>query len=207
MLLTVLFLLKTLINHEAKIDIVAINEFISFVDNSNHPVFLDFYDNDWYAFLSCDFLFQGKPQKVQLILKNQVKEKKISKWVIYSVKAELFNQPITFDSTRIMNPMSHAVDFMSIDKAFEDKKNTANYFRKDFHQDELSIFYFLVQRNLLTFKGINSINYCFLEIPNWFFKVEYFDRQTNNSGWLITQLIKMNSQEKVQFKNEIFNIN
>ncbi len=103
--------------------------------------------------------------------------------------------------------MSHAVDFMSLDKIFADKVNSANYFKKNFAPDALSEFYFLTQNNLLTFRKINSINYYFLQIPNWFLKIEYFNRQTYNSGWLISQFKKMKPEEKSQFKKEILNFN
>lgn len=199
--------IKTLFNQESNLDTPLAKEFISFVDSTKHPIQIDFYDNDWYALLDCDFKFNAKPQKIQLILKNQVKERKTSKWVIYSVKSDLFSQTETSDSTKIMNPMSHAVDFMSLDKSLADKKNSANYYKKNFNPDALSEFYFLIQNNILTFQKINSISYFFLQIPDWFLKVDYFNRQTYNSGWLISEIKKMKPEEKSQFKKEILNIN
>jgi len=62
---------------------------------------------------------------------------------------------------RIMSPMSHVVDFMTLVKAFADKANSNNYYRKDFQIDELSVFQFLVQNNILKFEKINSITYYF----------------------------------------------
>lgn len=201
------FFIKTLFNQEDNLDVSLAKEFISFVDSLAHPTYLNFYDNDWYVLLSCDFFYKDKTKKVELILRNQVKKEKISKWVIFSIKSDLFNRPLAIDSTKILTPMSHAVDFMSLGKAFEDKKNSANYYRNDFKPDALSEFSYLIQENLLIFKKINSIDYYFLQIPNWFFRVEYFNRQTNNSGWLISQLKKMNVEEKIRFKKDVLNIN
>lgn len=199
------FFLKSLFVHDSP-DTILVKEFISFIDNSKPLILLTFYDSNWYALLSCDFSFLGKPKTVQLVMKNQVKGKEQSKWVIFSVKSELFKYPKSIDSTRIMSPMSHAVDFMTLNKAFADKTNSSNYYRKDLQVDELSVFQFLVQNNILKFEKLNSINYYFFQIPDWFFRVDYFNRQSNNSGWLISQIMKMTVEDKIKLKKEILNI-
>jgi hypothetical protein len=199
--------IKTLLNQDTSLNISLANEFISFVDSAEFPIHISFYDDDWYALLDCDFMFLGERKKITLMLINQTKINQTSKWVIYSVKSDLFIQPQQEDSTKIMNPMSHAVNFMSLEKCIYDKANSANYYKKNFRPDAMSEFYFLIQNNLLTFNRINSIKYIFLQIPNWYLKVEYFSRQTNNSGWLISQLKKMNYEEKKLFRKEYLNVN
>lgn len=200
------FFLKTLFNHEGALNLTTAKEFISIVDNSPHPLYLNFYDNNWFAHLECDFFLLGKPHKIQVIMINQVKEKQISKWVIYSVKSDLFSIPEIEDSTKIFNPMSHAINFMTMDKALVDRNNSTNYYGKNFIPDPLSQFYFLTRNKILTFHKINQISYLFFQIPNYFFKVEYFRRQSNNSGWLISHIEKMGIKEKLEYKSKNLNI-
>lgn len=200
------YFIKTLFNVTDSLNSRLANEFINEVTNAEKPIYIDFYDDNWYALLECEFQFASKPVKINLVLKNQVKENRTSKWIIQSVTSPIFKQKPALDSTKIMAPMSHAVDFMNLEKSLSDKKNLENYFKKDFDADELSEFYFLINNGLLSFKRMISIKYYFLQIPNWQLEVNYFTKVGINSGWLISQFRKMNSVEKMEFKKDNLNI-
>jgi len=191
-----------------------INKFISDVVDSSgkhkNQVKIDFYDNDWYAMLDCDFEMFAKTHKITLILKNQVKENRVSKWVIFGVLSDpLFKEKKTsvkLDSMKIMHPMSHAAGFMRLEESLNDKKNAFNYYKKDFNPDILSEFYILTQYNILKFKQINTISYHLFQIPNWYIKINQFNRTSQNTGWLISNLKKMNINEKLKFKKANLNV-
>lgn len=199
------FFLKSIIFSDL-LDTVIVNDFISNIIQSKKPIYLNFYDDDWFASISCSFDYLGKPVIIQLILKNQIKYCKQSKWVIYSVNSDIFKFSAAIDSTKSMSPMSHAVDFMTINRLFFDKVNQNNYYKRNFQPDQLSMFYILTFNDMLKFKRINSTKYYFFQIPNWYFTVEHFERKFNTSGWLISKIVKMDDTEKDRVKEEILNV-
>lgn len=62
----------------------------------------------------------------------------------------------------------------------------------------------MVQTGLLKIDFIDNVKLTFLQIPEYAFSIEYFDREGNNSGWLIDNLWKMSNDEKEQFLNNIY---
>jgi len=53
----------------------------------------------------------------------------------------------------------------------------------------------------LKFKHIDSVKFHFLQIPHWYFELSYFNRNTANSGWLISNLKYVSPKEKSQLIN------
>jgi hypothetical protein len=180
-----------------------INSFIREV--SSKSLLLDFYDRDWYAKVNCSVTWKGSPQKAIIILKLQVNSDSSSKWVISGVSAPFLSNT-TFteldaqkskDKSLSLNPVSHATDFMNLYKITENGENISNYFSPIEEQNkETKIFMQQCILQNLKIKNVANISYHFLQLNNWIFEVKQLNRQTKNSGWLITKLIKVNTQEK-----------
>ena len=64
-------------------------------------------------------------------------------------------------------------------------------------------FMYLVKNKELTIEYIYNIKYHFLQISEWLFTVEHIERKGYNVGWLITSFSKLNSKEKIKFKNNL----
>ena len=58
------------------------------------------------------------------------------------------------------------------------------------------MFFYEVKNGRLKFKNVNSLKYHVFQIRNWYFEVSWIDRKGNNSGWLVTNLMKMSESEK-----------
>lgn len=181
-------------------DASLVNEFISFVDDSLNPQYLDFYDNGWYAEVNCVFKIQDVVDTGQLILMNQHREDFSSKWVIAGVTSKLLEMPISKDSLRIMSPVSHGTDFLALYDIFKDGDNIQNYIFRDFKIDTLTYFIALLNLHKIELKQILDVNYHFLQIPKWIFTVSYFNRRDLNSGWLISNLERVSNEEKEAYK-------
>ena len=100
--------------------------------------------------------------------------------------------------------MSHELEFMNLQRVFQDnRKNVASYTSNDFEADQLSLFLYEVRKGNLQFKTILKVKFHFFQINNWYFELSYFNRSGNNTGWLISNLIKLKKEERKQFESGI----
>ena len=180
--------------------------FINYVNDSVNPKYLCFYDNDWYAEVSCIFEMNGHTGTGQLILKNQFKADSSSKWVISGVSSEMLKFPDSKDSTVILSPVSHGTDFIALYNILQDGENIKNYIAKDFTLDTLTYFVSLANNNKIRLKQIYKVKYHFMQIPEWIFTVDYFNRKDLNSGWLISGLERMAREGKENYKIDVLKI-
>jgi hypothetical protein len=200
------FLYTLFITYEITSDKSLAHAFINYVNDSVNPQYLDFYDNDWYAEVSCIFEFNGNTDTGKLILKNQFNADSSSKWVITGVRSDLLKMPNSKDSLQILSPVSHGTDFIALYNILHDGENIQNYITNDYTLDTLTYFMSLVHFNKIKLKQIYKVKYHFLQIPKWIFTVEYFNRKDLNSGWLISDLIRINMEEKENYKTGILKI-
>ncbi len=180
--------------------------FIRQVTDPEKPVYLNFFDNHWFAELNCAVSYKGKPSTMTLVLKIQREKDGSSKWIVVSALADFLQLPIRKDTTTGLNPLSHATDFMNIDLLATDKKNIRNYLPSRYDEDLLSVFLYEAQHNQLAIKQVNKITYHFLQIDGWIFTVNRFSRQTRNSGWLVSRLTPVDLTTKRKYVREKFNL-
>jgi hypothetical protein len=203
-------LIKSLFNAEDRNwDFNDINSFISKVNSYEQPVYLNFFDKDWYAKINCSVTWKGRPEKATLILKIDRNQSGESKWIITGVQANFLQVPLSAsiqiphaqDPYTSLNPVSHATDFMNLDQVLRDKKNIVNYFKTNGNgMDELTMFMNECLQNRLFINKVNAISYHFLQIEDWILEIQQFNRQTKNSGWLISKLIKASPEDKEQYR-------
>jgi len=174
--------------------------FIDDVTNKKHPVFLNFLDKDWYAEVSATFIANG--QEVNIILYLTLEEENLgSKWIIsnvyYSYFPNLFPEADTLEKAKyFLHPQSHELDFMNLHKALDDPGHIEYYASQAYSPDYLTLFFYQMKKKKLKFKEINSVKFHFFQIPNWYFELSYFNRNMNNSGWLISNLIYIDDEKK-----------
>jgi hypothetical protein len=185
---------------------IKVNEFITDVTNPSAPVFLSFYDKDWFAEVNCQFVYHGKNVKGTLILQVQPEKDYSSKWVITGIKADFLQLPSCRDSAKSLNPISHGTDFLGLDRALSDKENILNYFSRDYKNDLLTAFIYELKSDALKFKQVNNITYHFLQVDGWIFTIEQFVRNSRNSGWLISTLTKAGAEKKEKYKKDVLKI-
>lgn len=174
--------------------------FISDVTSEDSSVYLNFLDKNWFAEVSTTYIADGTEVNIILYLTLE-KENLGSKWVIsnvwYSYFPSLFPEIDSIEQTRyFLHPMSHELDFMNLHKALERPDRVQYYASKNYKPDFLTLFFYQSKTGKLKFKKINDVKFHFFQIPNWYFELSYFNRNDTNSGWLISNLIYVNNQEK-----------
>ena len=92
--------------------------------------------------------------------------------------------------------MSHELDFMNLHKIFREPGNMDYYLEREYQPDMLALFVMETKNNNLTFVSVDQVKFHFFQVPGWYFEVSYFNRNTMNSGWLISNILRVNELEK-----------
>ena len=175
--------------------------FIGAMLDKNHPAFLDFHGGNWFAEVTTIFNFKGADTYLTLFLK--IEEDTVgSKWVITNVYFEPFTKIFADqDSLRnagqkFLHPMSHEIDFMNLVRAFESRESLENYVAWKYKPDYLTLFIYEFKQGRLAFKTITQVKFHFFQIPGWYFEISEYNRKGYNTGWLISNLMKISPDEK-----------
>jgi hypothetical protein len=182
------------------------DEFIAYVNSTAKPQFFDFYGDNWFAEVSSKFLYNGKEQDVVMFFKLE-KETGGYKWSFASVYSGFFEQEFNTSpptETKFIHPMSHEIDFMSLDKIFKTNgKLIEHYADKSYTPDYLSLFFHEVKKGNLVFQSVTDVKFHVFQIENWYFEMQYINRKGDNTGWLISNLIKIPEKDKASLIKSI----
>ena len=200
------FLITLFDNFDIDYQEAMIKTFIEFVCDSANPQYLNFYNNSWYAEVSCIIECNQQIDTGKIILKNQFTSDSSSKWVISGIRSDILELPKSKDSLKIITPVSHGTGFIALNDVFKDGHNIQNYIDDDYSIDQLTYFMTLIYNNKIKLKEVSEVRYHFLQIPGWAFTIDYYNRKELNSGWLISELTKMNNGEKAKYEKEILYI-
>ncbi|KYG71270.1 hypothetical protein EV198_3524 [Roseivirga ehrenbergii] len=174
------------------------NDFIERVTQGDNPEFLNLHSTDWFAVVNTTFLYKGKEMPLLLYMKIQ-QEALGYEWVIADVAFDPYKT--MFDKQRgetkvFLHPMSHELDFMNLRKALVKGGVPESYTLADYKPDFLTIFLYEVKMGILQFQTVNRMNYHFFGIDGWYFSLTNFNRANDNSGWLISDLLQVNTSQK-----------
>ncbi|MCK5538922.1 MAG: hypothetical protein KAI79_19005, partial [Bacteroidales bacterium] len=104
---------------------------------------------------------------------------------------------------KFIHPKSHELDFMNLRKIFAEENNPMQYATKDFEPDFLSIFIYEYNMGYWKFQEVSRTWFHIWQIKNWYFTLEYKNRNELNSGWLISNLIDITKIPKNELENYI----
>ncbi|MCB9205340.1 MAG: hypothetical protein H6603_10225 [Flavobacteriales bacterium] len=174
------------------------------------PTRISFYDEDWYAQLNVDVEHKGSKHTMDVVFSLQYEgNDKGSKWVIRGIDAPFLESPRSKnDKDHIIVPSQNGVNFIGLDRAFQDKEYFAQYLPMGFEEDRLTLLY----REMTQGKGMtvspngSLIRYHLLQIPGWAIVVSYVNRREDNRGWLITDLQQIGSEDKKLYRKELLYI-
>ncbi len=159
------------------------------------PAILQFHGPGWFAEVQTIFVKDGKEQAITLFMELE-KHHLGTKWVIYTAHADGYERFFKRDTValgKFLHPMSHELDFMNLRKAFLNKDSVAQFVSKRFEPDHLSVFIYEMESGM-KFKSVGQVTFHFFQIPGWYFELAEFIRPGYNRGWLISNLVKINSK-------------
>jgi len=178
------------------------------LENKTNPVLLDFHGGNWFAEVHTTFVLNGKDQPIVLFMELENAQLG-SKWVITKVYSEVFATSFVRDTSKVgrfIHPMSHELDFMNLRKAFDRNDSIAQFTTKHFVPDHLSVFLYEIKKGSLKFKTVNEVKFHFFQVEGWYFELAEQNRSGYNTGWLISNLVKVNSEaDKNVLKKFLYN--
>ena len=182
-------------------------EFITSIVDQD-PQFLDFHEQGWFAEVNARFNYKGVEEDIILYMKLEAAGLGY-KWVIDKVYFEPFLDKFQSDTTqRFLHPMSHELYFLNMRKVFEDPEQAVKYTARDWEPEQLTLFLQEVRNGTMKFKTITNLKFHFFQVDGWYFELSEFNRPGYNTGWLISNLMKLNSeQDKEVMQQYIYNEN
>jgi hypothetical protein len=101
---------------------------------------------------------------------------------------------------RFIQPAANETNFAELERDFADKRRLAELFEPDFFDRHFSQAFFqalLIDR--LRFVSVRKLRYHYLQVHDWIFTVENFERSTRNSGWLISGIRQAGAEERSNY--------
>ena len=185
---------------------LVMNAFVNKALQVHMPTSTNWYGEDWYAEAVCKFQHTSGIVEIPIILKIFTDEQKRSKWIITGVRQnsiEEIDQPnplIKSKKLKFINPASHGNNFIELYRGFEDKANLTDYFEDAFFSSKRgNSFYQDLLKDRIKFIAVKEVKYHFLNVDDFIFTVEYFQREGLNSGWLINTLKDATINDKVLY--------
>lgn len=192
-----LFNLNLLNNNQFK------EEAISFIkDVTSQAVNLSFYDSAYYATVNCKVKYKDQVRELKLTLGLEGDANNGSRWVILGANADFLNLPKS-ETKNIIPPSNHEVDFTELINLFNEQSTfITNYSAKDYEPSQLDILFFLTKNREIKLLNTSLPTYHFLQVNGWLFSVNFFNRNSNNSGWLISSLNKVSQADKSAYRKK-----
>jgi hypothetical protein len=201
-------LIHNLFNRKINWNEDQMNKFLQQVTDPGQPAYLDFDSSNWYAEAQCSFIYKGRLIDGSILLKIQQEANGGTKWMIVSASSEAIPPAVgsiyvqdNKDLSKYLNSMSHATNFISLNKALNDRKGIANYLDADFLKSPYSrAFLKGLLANQLSFRYVKRIAYHFLQVSGWILTVNRYNRNSVNSGWLINSMKEASAEAKEVYK-------
>ncbi|GAB3338879.1 hypothetical protein GCM10027429_24560 [Marivirga atlantica] len=179
-----------------------VQSFIKEANQEEQAVFLSFYDSHWYASLEMDISFDGKSYRMQAVMANHSFKGNRSAWTIKAIKCEALGWDyVTSKPNILLPPNSEGTDFINFRHLIKPNSAEFNNRRKSAEMEE---FFEYVAKGRLSFSYIKDIKYYFFQIPGYVMVLDEFRRERSNSGWLISNLLAVTSEEKSKMEQRMF---
>lgn len=182
-----------------------LQNFINTVIEKN--ISINYSDTTWFAKAVCHGKLKGKEVDFTLFLNVEHRKEDMYKWVIAKAEGDVFKlKPSLKSEKKMLMPDDHETNFMSLHRITTEKDDLIScYMQKDYPLDETSVFLSDVYNGLLDIDYVKDLQFIFYQVPNYVFRIKFIERETNNTGWLITDFDKVSEDEKEDFLDYLYN--
>lgn len=181
-------------------------QFVAQVAEKKDQEFLDFHGANYFSEVNAVFKFNGKESNVILMMILQ-QERLGYEWVIDDVDFRPFKEQFAKDTTdtkKFIHPMSHELDFMTLRKALQENDKPEDFTPHEYQPDYLTLFLYELKNKNLTFETVQNVKFHFFQIDGWYFEISNFNRSGYNTGWLISNLVKLNPGQGDLLKSYLY---
>jgi len=181
------------------------NDFLNSVVNEKNPIYIRFTDADWIAHVECNVTLNGRPEKIFISLQTEKIKKYEYKWVIIGAKGSVLALTPTKSNPGIMiSPVDNELNFMNLQNITgTNNKDVINYSFSGYETDQLTVLNTLIYTGQLKILNAQKVVYYYFQVPDYIFKVEHFERDSDNVGWLIAEIINVKNKKKKEFWHKL----
>ena len=164
-------------------------EFAHYMVDNN--IQLSYEEPNYYCALRCKAYYKGRETSIALQMIVEQSDRGYYSWVIAGAEGDVLRlTPERISSSMKLSPADNLQDFAELQGMLQNSpSDVANYICRGRPIDETSVFVSLVSNGFLKIEGIEDIEYVF-SAGDYIFKVKFFNRETNNNGWLIYDFYK-----------------
>ena len=179
-----------------------INTFFRDINSPYDPKFLRFVDTYWYAELTMSVLSGGHPTKLRCIMQVVPLGGGAIGWAIKSFQSTDLAINERFHANKLsFAPSVNGTDFMGVRLALNSPEWTSSKIGKP--EMPYSATLQQLSDGKLKVESIGKITYHFLQLDGWIMTVNYVNRESKNSGWLLDSLSPATVQEKVKYLKDL----
>jgi hypothetical protein len=179
-----------------------INTFFRDINSPYQPKFIRFDDMNWYAELNLTVQSGGQSKQLSCIMQVVGLGQGVQAWVLKSFHSNDLDVGERFRGNELYFPPSaNGTDFMGVRLALNDKSWTNEKMGKMVGAESKMLR--MLSEGKVKIESIGRITYHFLQLDGWIMTVNYVNRESKNSGWLLATLRQADNQQKVKYLKEL----
>jgi len=162
-------------------------EFIKYIDNPSNPKTISLYSGQVKARVKVAITYNGKVQSALLEMIPDVLPDRSAKWVISSVEADFLVSNADSLVNHFIAPNSHETNFINLRKL--NGLTDPSYFLTTTAAATIR-FTNEVAKKHIVIQNTEKVTY-YITFTGWEITVDEYNRSSNNSGWLISNIKKL----------------
>jgi len=166
---------------------VICSEFIAFITNPEKPKEINLYSGQVKAEALVNTICFGKAAQVKVEMIPDVLYDRSARWVINGVESSLFAANTDSIRKHFIAPNSHETNFINLKKLNE---SDIDIYYLSTPIANTMIFIKGIEQKKIQIQNIEKVTYQ-ITYPGWLITVDEFTRNSNNSGWLISDIKKV----------------
>ncbi len=187
-------IILSLFNSSKEIDQKLIENFVSLVLDKDYYIKLGL--TDITCVLTTKSVYKNENISIDFYLKIETLSDGSMKWVIYNAIPSKYPwQKIEFNPNKFINPSNHNLRFSSLGKFINESNDIKGIFSDKFVVDEFSILVHEIIQGNLIIGDIKDLKYNINVLDQYKVSIDYIDNVEKKSGWLITELSSIKTNE------------
>ena len=163
---------------------VLCSEFIASIVNPKKPQEISLYSGQVKAQALVNIICFGKSAQVKVEMIPDVLPDRSARWVINGVESSLFATNADSIKKHFIAPNSHETNFINL-KKLNESDNDIYYLSSPVANTMILIKG--IEQKKIQIQNIEKVTYL-ITFPGWIITVDEFTRDSNNSGWLISDI-------------------
>lgn len=182
-------------------DSIIAGQLVSFADTvCKNDIHLYLEGGGVYAEACCLFSYNQKELPINLVFVFENIRDDYYRWAIAGVNGLIECGLMDTVNDGYINPTQHEVRFTELSSACSDLNRFVSVHKV---LDQLSYFLGMIKTRQLEFVTCNKVVFYFIQVPGYAFVVNEVNKLDNNSGYLISTLVRIEDSDKLDYIKQL----